>query len=403
LDSFNRANGSLGAGWSGSTGGYALASNAVDVGGGNDVYWMSSSFGADQEAYVTLTTIDPAAGEMDLLLKSQSNGWWGAGLIEVLYEPVNHRVQVWTFATSQGWVQRGADIPVTFVNGDRFGARVTVGGTVTVYRNGNELGSRSVAGWPYVASGGYVGLWMSGASNAMFDDFGGGTVASGPTPTPTPTPTPGPDAIFADGFESGSLSAWSSSVTDSADLSVTSNAALSGLRGMQALIDSNGAIYVTDATPNAEARYRVRFAFDPNSITMASGNAHYILYGYSGASTIVVRVELRFASGAYGLRVALANDAGTWTQSGWVTIADAPHSLELDWRAASASGAFDGGLTFWLDGVQVANLATIDNDTLRIDQVWLGAVAGIDTGTRGTYYFDAVESRRTTYIGPVVP
>ncbi len=41
-----------------------------------------------------------------------------------------------------------------------------------------------------------------------------------------------------------------------------------------------------------------------------------------------------------------------------------------------------------------------DNDTRRIDRVRLGAVAGIDTGTRGTYYFDAFESRRQTAIGP---
>jgi len=27
-------------------------------------------------------------------------------------------------------------------------------------------------------------------------------------------------------------------------------------------------------------------------------------------------------------------------------------------------------------------------------------VNGVNTGTRGTYYFDAFESRRQTYIGP---
>jgi hypothetical protein len=30
----------------------------------------------------------------------------------------------------------------------------------------------------------------------------------------------------------------------------------------------------------------------------------------------------------------------------------------------------------------------------------LGAVAGIDSGTRGTIFFDAFESRRQSYIGP---
>jgi hypothetical protein len=30
----------------------------------------------------------------------------------------------------------------------------------------------------------------------------------------------------------------------------------------------------------------------------------------------------------------------------------------------------------------------------------LGAVAGIDAGTKGSMYFDAFESRRETYVGP---
>ena len=42
---------------------------------------------------------------------------------------------------------------------------------------------------------------------------------------------------------------------------------------MQVLIDDANAIYVTDDRPTAEPRYRARFYFDPNSITMASGDA----------------------------------------------------------------------------------------------------------------------------------
>lgn len=189
-------------------------------------------------------------------------------------------------------------------------------------------------------------------------------------------------------------------MVDSGDLRVTTGAALVGLYGLQAVIDSNGGIYVTDARPNAETRYRMRFSFDPNSLTMAAGNAHYIFYGYHGSSTVALRVEFRFASGAYALRASLRNDANTWTQTNWLTISDAPHVVELDWRAATAAGANNGGLTFWIDGAQVANLAGVDNDTRRIDQVRLGPVAGVDSGTRGTYYFDAFESRRSTYIGP---
>jgi hypothetical protein len=74
--------------------------------------------------------------------------------------------------------------------------------------------------------------------------------------------------------------------------------------------------------------------------------------------------------------------------------------MEFDWRASTGAGLNNGGLTLWIDGTQSANLIGIDNDTRRIDRVQLGAVTGVDSGTRGTYYFDAFESRRQVYIGP---
>jgi len=184
------------------------------------------------------------------------------------------------------------------------------------------------------------------------------------------------------------------------DLSVSTTAALAGAYGLQAVINDKNSIYVTDWKPFAEARYRARFYFDPNSVSMTSGNAHYIFYGLTGSSTVIERVEFRFSSGSYQIRAALVNDGATWTSSNWFTITDAPHPIELDWRAATAAGANNGGLTLWIDGVQKANLTGVDNDTRRIDSVRLGAVAGLDSGTRGTYYFDAFESRRQTYIGP---
>ncbi len=208
------------------------------------------------------------------------------------------------------------------------------------------------------------------------------------------------DLIFADGFESGTLAAWSSNVTDGGNLSVSSTAALSGSFGLQLVINDNNAIYVTDDTPNAEPRYRARFYFDPNTIAMRSNDAHYIFYGYTGASTVVLRIELRLSKGSYQLRAALRNDGSGWTSSGWFTIGDAPHFVELAWQAATAIGANNGSLTFWIDGLQRASLTGIDNDTRRIEQVRLGAIEGLDTGTRGTYYFDAFESRREAYIGP---
>jgi len=214
-----------------------------------------------------------------------------------------------------------------------------------------------------------------------------------------PPPTASSDMIFADSFESGNLQAWSGSSTGGGDLSVKPAAALAGSQGLQAVINDNTALYLTDDKPNAEARYRVGFDFDPNSISMSSGDTHVIFQGFSGTSLVVLRVELSFSAGAYQLRTALLNDGTTWTNSSWFTISDASHAIELDWQASTGAGANNGSLTFWIDGVQKASRTGIDNDTRRIDRVRLGAVAGIDTGTRGTYYMDAFESHRETSIG----
>jgi len=232
-------------------------------------------------------------------------------------------------------------------------------------------------------------------------DFYGNQPTPTPTlpPTPTPSPTPSPDLIFADGFESGNLAAWSSSTTDGSNLSVGSGEALVGTQGMQALINDTNAIFVTDNTPNAEGVYNARFYFDPNTITMASGDNHFILYGYSGTKAIL-RVQFRFSSGAYQLRAGLQNNGATWTDTSYVPISDAPHEIEVDWQAATGSGTNNGGLTFWIDGAQVSAVSGIANDTLKIDSVRLGAVNAIDAGTSGTEFFDEFESHRQTHVGP---
>jgi hypothetical protein len=200
--------------------------------------------------------------------------------------------------------------------------------------------------------------------------------------------------IFADGFESGDLSAWSSSKTDGQDLSVSDTAALTGSTGLQVLIDNNNSIYVTDDQPTSESRYHARFHFDPNSISMWNGNTHSIFDGLEGTTTVVLRLDFRRSSGEYQLRARLLNDSSTWVNSDWFTITDTTHLIELDWQAATATGANNGSLTLWIDGIQLANLTGVNNDAQRIDRIRFGAVAGIDSGSRGTYYLDAFESWR---------
>lgn len=220
-------------------------------------------------------------------------------------------------------------------------------------------------------------------------------------PTSTSTSTSSPpvtDLIFADGFESGNFSAWSSARDTENDLSVSPTAALVGTNGMAALIDNTTAMYITDDTPVSEARYRARFYFDPNSLTMAEGDTHSI-FGARNSTTELLRIDFRRQAGNYQIRAFIGNDT-TAMATFWFTISDAPHTIEFDWSAATGVGANDGFLTLWIDGAIVANQTSLDNDTMRIEQARLGPYVGIDAGTSGTELFDAFASTRVNYIGP---
>ncbi len=196
LDTFNRANGGIGPAWSGSVNAFVVAGNMLDVVGNGSIFWNGSAFGADQESFVSLTAIDPGSGTVSLLLKSQSSSTATAGVIRLLYSPVSQSVQVWTYAASQGWLQRGSAISVAFASGDGFGGRARSDGWVDVLRNGVVMGSRDASAWAFTGAGGFVGLWLASAPNTLLDDFGGSSVAGALAPAALPTATPTAEAIL---------------------------------------------------------------------------------------------------------------------------------------------------------------------------------------------------------------
>ena len=207
------------------------------------------------------------------------------------------------------------------------------------------------------------------------------------------------DALFSDDFEKGNLTAWDASVIDVDDLSAAGYADFYGYWGMQAVIDDTTSIYVQDNfnPSEPESRYRARFYFDPNSLTMASGDILDLLVT-SGTTTDYASVQLRDNAGTYEIRVGVLNDSASWTDSAWYAISDAWTAIEIDWMAASAAAANDGYLTLWLDGTSKETLSSVDNDTHELEKVMLGT-QGIESGTSGTLYFDDFVSRRISYIG----
>jgi hypothetical protein len=167
---------------------------------------------------------------------------------------------------------------------------------------------------------------------------------------------------------------------------------------MEVVVDDTASNYVVDELPIAETRYRARFYLDPNSISMADGLDFYIFTGYQTSS--VFQVQFGFSAGNYRIRLRQQNDANSTTSTAWVTISDAPHVIEIEWWASTAAGANNGGVNLWIDEIPSGSLTGVDNDTRRIEYVRLGAVSGLNSGILGTFYLDAFESRRQTYIGP---
>jgi hypothetical protein len=212
------------------------------------------------------------------------------------------------------------------------------------------------------------------------------------------------DTIFDDGFESGDLSAWSAASTDGGDLGVSGFAALgSSTAGLRGLVDDTAGIYVEDRSPDDEDRYRARFLFDTNGFDPgeAAGTRRtriFILFEEAPLRRLAA-VVLRRVGGVYGIMGRARRDDNSQADTGFFTIADGTHSVELDWRRSSAPEATDGHLHLWIDGTLVSTLDDLDNDGSAVDFVRLGALS-VKASAGGTLYWDEFVSRRLTGIGP---
>jgi len=211
-----------------------------------------------------------------------------------------------------------------------------------------------------------------------------------------------PDDIFSDDFDGPSLDAWSSATTGGGDLATSVAAAITGPRGLQAVIDDSGRMFVQDESPDAESRYRVRFSFDPNGFTPGLDTQRVVIlqaFARTPERKKILLLMVRRVNMQYRMMAKVRIDDLGMVNTGWIPFSDAPHAIELDWKRASSATANDGHLQMWLDGTSVAHLTGLDNATSFLDFVRLGAV-GIRPTTSGTIYFDRFVSRRWSYIGP---
>jgi YD repeat-containing protein len=217
------------------------------------------------------------------------------------------------------------------------------------------------------------------------------------------------ELLFADGFESGDLSAWDG-YTDDPYLSVTTAAALIGVYGLSVRVDTGyddepRTAVVRDETPDGETIYQARFYLDPHGLDLNGGN-HTILRGELGAGVVVLALDLgsQPEMDDYQLFVSarLVDEEGLpgdWLSSPAFTITDGPQVVEIGWGAASAEGVDDGWLRLWLDGELVYEHVEVSNYGLALERVELGAVHAPLPGASGVYCLDEFASARGGYIG----
>jgi len=211
-----------------------------------------------------------------------------------------------------------------------------------------------------------------------------------------------PDDIFSDDFENPTLESWSTVSSEGGSLTTSVSAAMTGARGLRAVIDGTTKLFVQDETPDAESRYRARFWFDPNGFTPGLDTQRVtILQAFSRTPERkkLIQMMVRRTGGEYRMMAKARLDDGTSATTPWLAITDAPHTIEIDWRRASSPVSGDGRFEMWIDGMSVGALTGLDNAAAFLDFVRLGAV-GVRTTSTGTVHFDGFVSRRTTYIGP---
>jgi hypothetical protein len=221
LDTFNRANEGPypSTNWDGKVlandgASWAVLANQCKAGGGDNsrMYWKSTTFGPDCEAYCTIATV-PISGtfsDIALLLRLQQPGTGGAGgtTTDGYYIGWVHITGtdslIFYRIDNQAFTQLGTtQTPLEMANGHKFGASM-IGSTLQAYvdTGGGWTTLGTPESDPTYGAAGYIGI-LTGQSASTIDDFGGGNVLSSTSSLPCAVSAPLTTAITLRAFTMG--------------------------------------------------------------------------------------------------------------------------------------------------------------------------------------------------------
>jgi len=169
----------------------------VRTGGSARDAWMPSPvYGADQEAFFTFIQLSSlaSANEQGLLLKYSGGASPNSSAAQWIAVTINNDTSgasglqpgIQILSKSSGTVTTHSTItgaPATFAAGDQLGVRTLSDGSVSVYKNGVQIGIPislpHTAAWTGRIGVRFDGVGTSSGTEARFDDFGGGNITTG--------------------------------------------------------------------------------------------------------------------------------------------------------------------------------------------------------------------------------
>ncbi len=180
--------------------------------------------------------------------------------------------------------------------------------------------------------------------------------------------------LFMDSFESGDFSAWTSYNTGSGDMTVGGACAMVGSYGLCLPSTNDKRKQMIDSTPDDDRRYYGSFWLDTNGFDLSGAADRIRIFQGRMDAQFPFIVLLRDNAGTYQIRLRVQTDAGpgNYVDTAWWTITDAPHRIQVDWKAATGVGTDDGWGILWIDDVLQESIFGVDNDTLTIRGIRLG-------------------------------
>lgn len=207
-------------------------------------------------------------------------------------------------------------------------------------------------------------------------------------------------SLFNNRHEAGDFSEYDGTTLDGGDLSVAAPAALKGSSyGLQFLVDGTDLMRAFENNEIQTSDLRIRLYFDPNTLTMASGDTFNLMWSNQngGSYRTLFSIQLNHDGSTYRLILSGNTDLNDFATSDNAIITDTEHYFEFYMHRAATAGSGDGTVQWWIDGILAGEFSGIDNYNLMADQRWnfqIGA-QNLDVGTLGTFFLDEFAANTT--------